>query len=247
MVDKFPASVARELGHYVYLYIDPRDDEIFYVGKGVRNRAFAHLNAREESPKSRRIAAIRKQGLEPRIEILVHGLPNDKTAMKVEAAAIDLIGKDKLTNLVAGFGSSKVGRMRLEQINAEYNAKDAQIKEPTMLIRINRHFRHSMSAEELYQTTRKYWKLGKKREKVVLVMAVFEGVVREVYEPAAWFSAGTTFDPEANKRLEERLIDRWEFVGRIAKEDIRKKYLYRSVQHLFKPGSQNPIVYVNVD
>jgi len=43
MIKKLPACVTRELKYYVCLYIDPETDEVFYVGKGRRNRALAHM------------------------------------------------------------------------------------------------------------------------------------------------------------------------------------------------------------
>lgn len=49
---KFPASVSKKLGSYVYLYIDPRDGVPFYVGKGTGNRCFAHLSAAGDSAKA---------------------------------------------------------------------------------------------------------------------------------------------------------------------------------------------------
>ena len=36
------ARVVEALGHYVYMLKDPRDEEIFYVGRGVGSRLFAH-------------------------------------------------------------------------------------------------------------------------------------------------------------------------------------------------------------
>ena len=59
MAAKFPASILSSLKYYVYVYLDPRDNTIFYVGKGVGNRAFAHLAADTEKEKSRRIREIR--------------------------------------------------------------------------------------------------------------------------------------------------------------------------------------------
>jgi hypothetical protein len=41
--------------------------------------------------------------------------------------------------------------------------------------------------------------------------------------------------------------DRWEFVGTIAPERLRKRYVNRYVGHLYSQGAQNPISYVNID
>jgi len=38
---RIPGAVARKLGHYVYVYTDPRDGRVFYVGKGKGQRALA--------------------------------------------------------------------------------------------------------------------------------------------------------------------------------------------------------------
>ena len=42
-MNEFPPSVQKKPRYYVYVYLDPRDSEVFYVGKGTGNRAFAHL------------------------------------------------------------------------------------------------------------------------------------------------------------------------------------------------------------
>src|SRR5437763_13973172 len=102
MLEIIPPIVAERLGHYVYLYIDPRSGEIFYVGKGQGNRALAHLSDGGESKKAERIAAIRQEGCEPTIHVLVHGLPSEEAAFRIEAAAIDLLGVDRLANIVRG-------------------------------------------------------------------------------------------------------------------------------------------------
>ena len=39
--------------------------------------------------------------------------------------------------------------------------------------------------------------------------------------------------------------NRWEFVGVIASDGIRKKYVGKSVAGYFAKGSQNPVKYVN--
>jgi hypothetical protein len=43
MEPSIPSEVARSLGYYLYLHIDPRSDKPFYVGKGKGKRILAHL------------------------------------------------------------------------------------------------------------------------------------------------------------------------------------------------------------
>ncbi|MBE7472912.1 MAG: hypothetical protein HS114_27605 [Anaerolineales bacterium] len=87
MITKFSPEVIENLKCYVYLYLDPATNEIFYVGKGRGNRVFAHLNDETGSDKIVKINEIRGRGQEPKIEILVHGLDDDE-ARKIEAIVI---------------------------------------------------------------------------------------------------------------------------------------------------------------
>lgn len=244
MTQSFSASVAHRLRHYVYLYINPIDEQVFYVGKGRGNRAFVHLDDPGPSAKAELIAEIRQAGHEPRIEILVHGLESEEVALKIEAAVIDLFGPDRLTNEVRGYHSRSHGRMQLAQVKAIYEARPAEIAEPALLIRVNKLYRYTMTPLELYEATRVAWKIGPDRDKVKFAMPVYAGVIREVYEIQAWFPEGSTF--LSRKTPNPPAPNRWEFIGRIAGDSIRKKYLYRSVAHYFPKASQNPILYVNI-
>jgi hypothetical protein len=75
-------------------------------------------------------------------------------------------------------------------------------------------------------------------------MAVYAGVIRQVYKIESWHSAGST--PYSTRsdimdltRSRER---RWEFVGHVAPNSVHERYYGRSVAHLFKPGQQSPVV-----
>ena len=50
-----------------------------------------------------------------------------------------------------------------------------------------------MNETELYDATRGIWKVGEERVKAKYAFAVFEGVIREVYEISQWLHAGSTF------------------------------------------------------
>lgn len=86
------------------------------MGKGQGNRAFSHLSEASESRKVARIRAIHDAGLEPAIEILVHSLPDEMTALRIESPVIDPLGLDKLTHQVLGWHSGVVGRLPVETI-----------------------------------------------------------------------------------------------------------------------------------
>jgi hypothetical protein len=168
---RFPSKAVEKLGHYVYLYIDPETEEVFYVGKGRANRAFSHLKDTRETAKSKRIERIRKRGQEPRVEILKYGL-TEKEALLVEATAIDLLDVRKLTNAVRGHGSRRAARGSADEIASQLCADRVDV-------------------------------------------------------------------------AEEAIPNRWEFVGKVAEDRIRRKYVGKSVAHYWPKGAQNPVQYVN--
>lgn len=56
--------------YYVYVYIDPRNFEEFYYGKGRGSRKEAHLFEAGDSPKIKRIAEIRAVGITPIVRVI---------------------------------------------------------------------------------------------------------------------------------------------------------------------------------
>jgi hypothetical protein len=190
------------------------------------------------------IKHIRAAGVQPRIDILARGLKKEETALQVEAAVIDALGVTSLTNLVRGWKSTAYGRMPLDDLIALYRRRRVRIKDPSILIRINELYRPQISATELYDATRASWKLGQNRERAKYAFAVFEGIVREVYEISQWLPAGSTFNSRNPRGV--RSPGRWEFVGRRAPEPVRRRYVNRDVSTYFKQGAQNPISYVKI-
>jgi hypothetical protein len=242
-------EVATKLGYYVYAYVDPRDSKIFYVGKGCHGRALAHLDQEGDSAKVRRIAEIKSENKQPRIDILAHGIDDEKTALRIEAAVIDALWPAKTLayeqsgNKIHGqtFG---LGRETLSELEFQYAAKPIEkIAEPVMLIRINKLYRPGMTAEALYEATRGIWTCGTRREKARYGFAVFQGVVREVYEILAWHPAGT-LEYQTRKPEDVRSANRWEFSGKVAAE-LSKKYKGGSVEKFFSKGAQLPFKYLN--
>ena len=239
---QFTDEVADTLKSYVYVYVDPRNGEPFYIGKGRRDRLFSHLNDQSETQKVARIAEIRNNGKEPQIDILRYGLSDSEAAL-AEAAAIDLVGKANLTNRVAGHHEHSFGRITSQDLITMLTATPVVVHHKAILITINKLYRSNMTPQELYEATRGIWVIGPRRDRAEYAMAVYQGIVREVYRINKWYPAGTleyqTRDDVSNRM--DIVPERWEFSGDIAHE-IRDEYVRRSVG---KSG-QNPIRYVNV-
>lgn len=90
---------------YVYCYIDPRNFQEFYFGKGKGSRSHAHLLDQGASEKAALIKQIRAEGLEPIVRIIATGLTENE-ALLVETTLIWKMGK-RLTNESAGYYARK--------------------------------------------------------------------------------------------------------------------------------------------
>ncbi|MCK5320375.1 GIY-YIG nuclease family protein [Candidatus Parcubacteria bacterium] len=73
--------------YYVYVYIDPRNLEEFYYGKGIGERKNAHLQNNDDSEKTKIIKQIEKIGLTPIIKVVAKNL-TQKQAFLVEKTLI---------------------------------------------------------------------------------------------------------------------------------------------------------------
>ncbi|MCG8050208.1 MAG: GIY-YIG nuclease family protein [Candidatus Thiodiazotropha endolucinida] len=85
---------------YVYVYIDPRNLEEFYYGKGHGSRKNAHLFDSSDSEKAHRITAIKNAGLEPIIRVIACDL-SEHDALLVEKTLLWKLGS-QLTNVSSG-------------------------------------------------------------------------------------------------------------------------------------------------
>lgn len=235
--DMFSQGARENLGYYVYVLVDPRDRKCFYVGKGLNDRVFDHLactaDKAVDSDKIDKINDIRASKKEVEVFILRHGMTED-CAFEVEAALIDFIGIDILTNLQKGHNSN-FGIKDIEEIEAMYNPKELVVDRPVLLININRLFRRNMTPEELYEATRCCWGISIKRVKendINHAVAVYRGLTREVYEIDRW---------------EKKEKGRCGFFGKIATDSSLDDLRYKSVRRFYPRGAARPHRYVTVN
>jgi hypothetical protein len=94
MIAQFSHKTQEELKYYVYILIDPRDNKIFYVGKGYGNRVFYHINEvifnPRETEKLEIIRTIKIENLKVKHFIIRHGLEENE-ALIVESILIDFL------------------------------------------------------------------------------------------------------------------------------------------------------------
>ncbi len=248
--------------YYVYMYSDPTDNnKPFYVGKGKDKRVESHQKDTGQSPKAKRIQEIRDKGVEPNVEILIHGV-SEETALKVEATVIDLLKLDNLDNKKRGKGSNKYGRKSLEEFRRLENIqelKEKDMTEPFIIIRINKLYHKDISEIDLYDGTRGHWRINIDRVKELVngelkykyALAVYQGQVMEVYEIKDWYPAYSTFyndrarrEPDLSNPKSKENKFRYEFVGKIAEEPIRIKFKNKVIPEDIMPRrSQYPIIY----
>jgi hypothetical protein len=121
---------------------------------------------------------------------------------------------------------------------------EAGIDEKVILVRINKLYHESMTPEEMYEATRGVWKVSDRRYKADYAFTVFQGEIKEVYKINSWLPAGTS-SYATRPRSDVDVEGRWEFDGELAEEDVRKKYIGKSVKEYLPRGLANPIVYIN--
>jgi hypothetical protein len=217
---KFSRKTQEKLGYYVYGLVDPRDNNVFYVGKASgNNRAFDHFKvSRYESKKSQKIAEIQADGIEPRVDILRYGLQSEEMAFEVEAAIIDSIGIENLTNAVRGHGIER-GRITAETVDKLYSSDPIHVKdiqEHCMAFFIHRTYSPTATEQEIYDCTRQFWEgvSAKKRQDLThkIALAVVDSIIIRVYSIEGWFPAGATF---SSRKRQSNPSNRWEFVGQL--------------------------------
>jgi len=229
----FDDLTIENIQYYVYLLKDPRNREVFYVGKGCANRVFQHLQdtleSEVKSDKLDRLRDIVSSWNEVEYFLVRHWI-TEEVAFEVESAFIDFLWLDNLTNAVLWTHSYTKWMMSINEITQLYGGKNIEIIDPVMLININKLYKRNMTESELYEATRQSWVCWPQRENVKYVLVHYKGIIREVYEVDGWYIVRG---------------NRWAFDSTVAAENIRERYINWLVKYLFPKWAANPIRYIN--
>lgn len=250
-------------GFYVYALIDPRDNKVFYIGKGTGNRVFSHevesgKSLNSEKNKLQKIREIENDGFFVKRLVVNWGL-SEAEAFAAEAALINLLNylpNIRLTNEVAGHHVH--ASLTAEEFELQYGAVPLEmkdIKHSILVIKINKLYRRDMSAAELYDTVRGFWAASLKSiesRKVKYVFGVYNGLIVAVYQPDEWHYGYEMIDIPQKGILKdedyERLKNRIYFICKdyAVLDEEGQFYLNKSIANLkVNQSAQNPITYLS--
>ncbi len=246
----FDEKTIQQLRFYVYLLIDPKTDEPFYVGKGKANRVFDHvrgaLKNTAPSDKYDIIKRIEASGQKVKHLIVRHGL-NEKQALEIESSLIDVFKFiPKLShyvqgNIQGGINAIEKGLMTTDEIIRLYRAVPLDsIEKNCVIININRTYQRGAGNDAIYRATKETWKIKTERiSGLKFVLSEYKGLIVEVFEVEKWYTKPRPYGPNAKKAGQTYLG--YGFDGIIAKPEIRNKYLNKTIPK--KRGHSGVIVF----
>lgn len=246
--------------YYVYALIDPRTNQIFYIGKGSGNRVFEHEKESLNSPDSdklklKTISEIRALGLKVK-KIIINNNLTEAEAFAAETAlinAFNYVNDAGLTNIASGHNFTEA--LSVEDFEKIYGAQELyeeDIKHKILVIKINKLYRRNMSANECYESVRGIWRAAIHNAKSVeYVFGVYNSLVVAVYKPTHWYKCRECLQkrPRQNEILTPQMENRIFFVDEnfekgLPYDENQIFYYGKSIARLKSKDAQNPITYL---
>lgn len=262
-MDKFSEKSLLSLGdYYVYGLIDPRNKQLFYIGKGTKNRVFEHekeslVNPDSKQLKLQRILEIKCAGLEVE-KIIINSNLTEEEAFASEASlinAFNYVSDAGLTNIVAGHHSAQALSVdEYERINGAVLLEEKDIRHKILVIKINRLYQKGMDEKVLYDAVRGVWRASKEKVKTIeYVFGVYNSLIVAVYKPSEWFICKEAQDklPRRDIILTPKTENRLFFVDERYEKGLpydqnESFYIGKSIAGLkLNQSAQNPITYLN--
>ncbi len=254
MKTEFSQIEIEALKYYVYCLVDPRNGNIFYIGKGgYNNRVFEHargaINSDDTNLKLNTIREIIAQGYEVQHYILRHGIEIEEVAYMLESTIIDLLTypafnkKFLLTNLVTGYHQWDEGIKTVDEIAQIYDCAklNPAPNHKLLLVSLNKTYIQKNAQgvyvrKNLYECTRKYWTVAPNRaNNVDYVLGVYRGIIRSVIKPTSKWQYVST-DDNGNSFKSKKA--RYQIEGRMDDEEGNRLYLNKdATDYPFGSGS----------
>lgn len=254
--DHFSKRVREKLGYYVYRLVDPRNSETFYVGRGVGNRVFDHMDEAREgkrSSKTKRINEIHGEGWRVATIIHRHGLRDDDETGTLEAALIQAYDgevEDGLTNKVSGEGTREFGARTTDQAIRQYDDDAARfLRHRCVLLSISDAWPKDDDDEPiawsaLYNMSRHGWKIDRaKADKADFVVIQARGIVRAAFIAEEWLPSD---DPVFSGFPRPKESGTHGFVGRPAPYPAWEAWVGRRVPDKYRTRWNQTVRYVNL-
>ena len=221
--------------YYVYGLIDPRSKQIFYIGKGTKNRVFEHEKESLGSPDSEKlklktIADIKNAGFEVE-KIIINSNLTEEEAFAAEVLSVD----------------------EYERINGAAPLEEKDIRHKILVIKINRLYQKGMDEKVLYDAVRGVWRASKEKVKTIeYVFGVYNSLIVAVYKPSEWFVCKEAKDrlPRQDIVLTPKTENRLFFVDvryeqGLPLDENESFYIGKSIAGLkLNQSAQNPITYL---
>lgn len=212
---EFSPHVATMLGDYVYALQDPRDNKVFYIGKGCNDRVFSHFKAAVNAKlsntgwtaKLRRIVEIWEDDLDVKWWIVRYNLQPQAIptldAFDVEAALIDLLEISQngpALNDIGGHRKAARGILSSEDV-AALAASAVNPKNACYQVFIFPIQNALAKGQTVYDATRGLWAVSQSFQNLPVPLAVgmASGVSKGVFEINQW--------------IPHQASGKWEFTG----------------------------------
>lgn len=179
--------------YYVYLLIDPRDNQVFYVGKGINLRTFQHeqdaemAGADTESKKLKTINDIKNSGYEVKREIFSN--LTESESFNLEAVLIKTYrsrNPEKMTNIQSGHHCEWL--MQPEKYKDIFDDTDSYEKyvtdEKIIFIHPHRSFDYEDTFEERYEKFKGGWAFNlNKAKRADYIFVIVNHKIKYVFKP----------------------------------------------------------------
>ena len=116
------------------------------------------------------------------------------------------------------------------------------INDDCIIININGQYQCAMGKDDIYKATKEVWRIAKRRQKnIKYVLSEYRGLIVEVFIVREWYQKEREYGIKSKKAGQKYFG--FGFNGVLAPNNIRNKYINKSIAHIKNKGKSNPLLY----